>query len=185
MHFVGMSAMSVFDPFGREVHITYRLDLTLVSLAVVIIVCYLGVWISSRDGVYVSDNEDHIENFIKDAANMSIQELRAMRHKNYVLFITLFKNMKGIVLGGVITATGVCVMHYIGMEAMVVENGKMEWDAGIVAASVLIALVAATAAFWILFRLLALYPYMEVLRIASAIVAAVAVNGMHYTGNDQ
>jgi NO-binding membrane sensor protein with MHYT domain len=184
MHFVGMSALSLKDPFGNTSKIQYRIDLTLVSLAVVIIMCYAGIWVSSRDGVYTSDNEDTVEQFIKGAANMSIQELRAMRHKNYVLFITLFKNMKGIALGGVITAAGVCVMHYIGMEAMVVENGKMEWDAGIVAASVLIALVAATAAFWILFRLLALYPYMEIFRIASAAVAAIAVNGMHYTGID-
>ena len=53
---------------------------------------------------------------------------------------------------------------------------------GIVVASVIIAIVAATAAYWILFRLLALYPQIELLRLASSIIAAVAVNGMHYTG---
>lgn len=42
--------------------------------------------------------------------------------------------------------------------------------------------IAATAAYWILFRLLALYPRMEALRFVSACVAALAVNGMHYTG---
>jgi NO-binding membrane sensor protein with MHYT domain len=114
MHFVGMSAMSLKDPYGRSVEVNYRIDLTLTSLAVVILLCFCGIYVSSRDKVYVSDNEDTVDAFIKDATNMTIQELRAMRHKNYVLFITLFKNMKGIVLGGIINAAGVCVMHYIG-----------------------------------------------------------------------
>jgi NO-binding membrane sensor protein with MHYT domain len=70
------------------------------------------------------------------------------------------------------------------MEAMVIEHCKMTWNVGIVAASAIIAVVAATVAFWILFRLLALYPHYEILRIAGAVVAAVAVNGMHYTGNE-
>jgi NO-binding membrane sensor protein with MHYT domain len=69
------------------------------------------------------------------------------------------------------------------MEAMVINNAMMKWDAGIIAVSVIIAIVASTAAFWILFRLLALYPRIELLRIACAAVASIAVNGMHYTGN--
>ena len=56
------------------------------------------------------------------------------------------------------------------------------YNYGIVAASVLIALIACTAAFWILYRLLSLYPHMETLRIASAVVMTIAVCGMHYTG---
>ena len=72
-------------------------------------------------------------------------------------------------------------MHYIGMMAM---HGDItiHWNGGIVAASVLIAVVAATAAFWILFRLLALFPTYESLRLLSSLVAAIAVCGMHYTG---
>ncbi len=61
-------------------------------------------------------------------------------------------------------------------------DGHIVWDEGIIAASILIALVASTAAFWILFRLLSLYPHMEVLRLASAFIMALAVCGMHYTG---
>jgi NO-binding membrane sensor protein with MHYT domain len=69
------------------------------------------------------------------------------------------------------------------MESMMIEHCKMNWNVGIVATSVVIAVVAATVAFWILFRLLALYPHYEILRIAGAVVASIAVNGMHYTGD--
>ena len=61
-------------------------------------------------------------------------------------------------------------------------DADIHWNAGIIAAAAIIAAVAATAAYWILFRFLALYPHIEVFRFASAVIAAVAVNGMHYTG---
>jgi NO-binding membrane sensor protein with MHYT domain len=67
------------------------------------------------------------------------------------------------------------------MEAMVLD-ADVEYDSGLVFVSTVISLIAATAAYWILFRLLALYPQVEVLRLISSVIAAIAVNGMHYTG---
>eukprot|EP00596_Hydrurales_sp_CCMP1899_P000980 CAMPEP_0119049768 /NCGR_PEP_ID=MMETSP1177-20130426/66246_1 /TAXON_ID=2985 /ORGANISM="Ochromonas sp, Strain CCMP1899" /LENGTH=294 /DNA_ID=CAMNT_0007027379 /DNA_START=577 /DNA_END=1461 /DNA_ORIENTATION=- len=112
---------------------------------------------------------------------MSIQEIRNMKSANEIMFIALFQSLHKLVIGGVITALGVCIMHYLGMMAIVID-AEIEWNIGIVIASVLIALTAATAAYWILFRLLALYPRKEILRFASAFVAALAVCGMHFTG---
>ncbi len=60
--------------------------------------------------------------------------------------------------------------------------GDIAWDSGIIASSIVIALVASTAAFWILFRLLSLYPQKEVLRLGSAAIMTIAVCGMHYVG---
>jgi len=90
------------------------------------------------------------------------------------MLLALVKNPVTLVVGGVVTALGVCVMHYLGMQAVVLD-AVIVWHSGIVAASVIIAIVAATAAYWILFRLLALYPQVEALRLLSSIVAAVAV----------
>jgi Bacterial signalling protein N terminal repeat len=72
-------------------------------------------------------------------------------------------------------------MHYLGMAA-IVTDARVEYDVGIVISSILLAVVASTAGVWILFRLLALYPHIELLRISSSAVIAVAVNGVHYTG---
>jgi NO-binding membrane sensor protein with MHYT domain len=90
------------------------------------------------------------------------------------MLLALVKNPVTLVVGGVVTASGVCVMHYLGLQAVVLD-AVIVWNSGIVAASVIIAIVAATAAYWILFRLLALYPQVEALRLLSSIVAAVAV----------
>jgi hypothetical protein len=86
-----------------------------------------------------------------------------------------------LVCGGLCAGSGVVVMHYVGMAAMEFK-GRIVWDAGIIAASCVIAFLAATAAFWILFRFLSVYSNKEYLRIACALIMGVAVCGMHYTG---
>jgi NO-binding membrane sensor protein with MHYT domain len=81
-----------------------------------------------------------------------------------------------ILVGGVVTGLGVAAMHYTGMAAMRMA-GTVEYDRRLVAVSVVIAVVAATAALWftaVLQRTAAI--------VAAALVMGVAVCGMHYTG---
>ena len=79
------------------------------------------------------------------------------------------------------TGSGLVLAHYVGMAAMRFP-GAIEWDAGLIAASVIVAIIASTTAFWILFRLLSLYSNKETLRLACAFCMACAVSGMHYIG---
>jgi PAS domain S-box-containing protein len=81
-----------------------------------------------------------------------------------------------LVAGGVLTGLGVAGMHYTGMAAMRMPT-RTTYQPWIVAASVVIAIVAATAAFWIAFHLGSGWQ-----RRASSLVMGVAVCGMHYTG---
>ena len=115
---------------------------------------------------------------MSDARNMTIEEIRRIKNVRIFILSTLFKGLQRLVLCGITTAAGVCVMHYVGMEAMVFD-GKIEWNQGIVAASVLIAIVAASAAMWILYRLLSFFPKMEILRFLCSVIAAIAVNGIY------
>jgi uncharacterized membrane protein len=78
---------------------------------------------------------------MSDARTLTIQEIRKMQNKHIFLARTLFQNLVPLVVGGTITALGVCVMHYMGMQAMVFD-GRIEWNAGVVAVSVIIAVVA-------------------------------------------
>lgn len=79
-------------------------------------------------------------------------------------------------LGGLVAGTGIAAMHYTGMSAMHVD-GDISYDTGLVVASVVIALVAATAALW-----LAMTVRRGPAIIGSALLMGVAVSGMHYTG---
>jgi NO-binding membrane sensor protein with MHYT domain len=81
-----------------------------------------------------------------------------------------------VVTGGVIAGLGIAAMHYMGIAAMRL-NGDIEYGAGRVVLSVVIALVAATAALW-----LAITVRRPLTVFLSALIMGVAVNGMHFTG---
>ncbi|MFJ5104340.1 MHYT domain-containing protein [Streptomyces sp. NPDC088554] len=77
---------------------------------------------------------------------------------------------------GVITGLGVAAMHYIGMAGMRL-HGRMEYDTTIVVLSVVIAIVAATAALW---AAVSIHGFLASL--GASLVMGIAVTGMHYTG---
>jgi NO-binding membrane sensor protein with MHYT domain len=81
-----------------------------------------------------------------------------------------------LLLGGVLTGLAVNVMHYTGMWAVQVK-GTIGYDPTLVALSMVIAVVAATAALWFTVGLNKLLP-----RLAAGLVMGAAVTGMHYTG---
>jgi NO-binding membrane sensor protein with MHYT domain len=80
-----------------------------------------------------------------------------------------------LVGAGVVMGLGVAAMHYTGMSAVQMA-GTMHNDPTIVALSVVIAIVASTAALWIAFHVRT-----TALKIVSAFVMGAAVCGMHYT----
>ena len=79
------------------------------------------------------------------------------------------------VVAGTLTGIGVAAMHYTGMAAMHVQ-GTISYRPSLVAASVVIAMVAATVALWFTVWVRGLAAIVG----ASAIMG-VAVCGMHYT----
>lgn len=94
------------------------------------------------------------------------------------LFIVGFgqPNPLKIIMGGVVTGLGVAAMHYTGMAAMRMP-AIVHYDQTLVAASIAIAVVAATVALWFTVTV-----RRGVMVLVSALVMGVAVNGMHFTG---
>ncbi|MGW6356910.1 MHYT domain-containing protein [Streptomyces sp. NPDC055092] len=84
--------------------------------------------------------------------------------------------VRSILFGGVGTGLGVAAMHYIGMAAVDL-NGTISYDPAVVTASVVIAIVAASAALWA-----ALSVRGPVVAAVAALVMGLAVSSMHYTG---
>ena len=81
-----------------------------------------------------------------------------------------------LLLSGLITGTGVATMHYSGMEAMVMA-ADMSYEQVYFVASIIIALVAATAALWLSFN-----TESGLQMFAASVVMGIAVCGMHYVG---
>lgn len=130
--------------------------------------------------MFSKSKKEIVEAFIADARGMTIKEIKKITATRLLIIIAT-KSLGRLVAGGMTAALGACFMHYIGMLAMQFP-GEIVWEPGIVFVSCLIAAVAGIAAFLILFRLLSLFPDLEVLRLAAAIVMAIAVTVMHYTG---
>ncbi|MFF4502598.1 MHYT domain-containing protein [Streptomyces sp. NPDC001401] len=80
-----------------------------------------------------------------------------------------------VVFGGLGTGVGVAAMHYTGMAALNL-HGAVNYDPGLVIASVAIAVFAATAALT-----LTLVVRGPVLAALAALVMGLAVSSMHYT----
>jgi NO-binding membrane sensor protein with MHYT domain len=83
--------------------------------------------------------------------------------------------MANLVAGGFVIGGGVVAMHYLGMFGLDLR-AVFEWNWLIVAGSVLIAVVAATVALWLVFN-----TKTATQRAVAALVMGVAVCAMHYT----
>jgi NO-binding membrane sensor protein with MHYT domain len=93
------------------------------------------------------------------------------------LFIASYGTLTGrkLALAGVLMGLGISTMHYVGMAA-VRANCVINYDAGLVAGSVLIGILASTLALWLAFN-----PRGTWLTLAAATVMGLAISGMHYT----
>ncbi|MEV7344609.1 MHYT domain-containing protein [Streptomyces sp. NPDC093544] len=83
---------------------------------------------------------------------------------------------RALALGGLTTGLGVASMHYLGMAALRL-HGDVHYDPALVGLSVVIAVVAATAALWA-----ALNIKSPVAVAVASLVMGGAVSSMHYTG---
>jgi NO-binding membrane sensor protein with MHYT domain len=83
---------------------------------------------------------------------------------------------RALLLGGVAIGCGVASMHYIGMAAIRSQDA-LTYTPVLVAVSVVIAVIAGTAALWAALRLEAAWS-----ALIASVIMGVAVSGMHYTG---
>ncbi|MEU6194372.1 MHYT domain-containing protein [Streptomyces sp. NPDC047061] len=94
------------------------------------------------------------------------------------VFLVGYRGSGPVTLGtaGVLTGLGVAAMHYLGMTAMN-TGGSVHYDTTVVVLSVVIAVVAATAALWAAVSISAVWA-----TIGASLVMGAAVSTMHYTG---
>ena len=85
-----------------------------------------------------------------------------------------------VIAGSLLMATGICGMHYIGMDAMRLA-GMHHWDQTFVLLSVGVALIVSLAALGLTF-LFREEGHDKVLKGVCAIIMGLAVPAMHYTG---
>ena len=85
-------------------------------------------------------------------------------------------NMDRLLPASVFMGGGVAGMHYCGMASMLMP-AEVSYNLNIILISIIIAVVASFAALWMAFNMQGILR-----KLASAMVMALAVCGMHYTG---
>jgi hypothetical protein len=138
------------------------------------------VLICASDNFFSKDRTDAIGSFYKRSQTLSIKEARSQK-KNAFITSTLFHNWQPICIGALFNALGICVMHYVGMTAMEFD-GHINWNIPLVCVTAFIAYVGSVSIFWILMRVMVLYPSMEVLRLLSAVICGLGILGVHEVG---
>ncbi|CAG7613439.1 MHYT domain-containing protein [Actinacidiphila bryophytorum] len=93
-----------------------------------------------------------------------------------MLLVSRHTTRRSLLFSGLLAGAGIAAMHYLGMAALRM-SGRRVFEGGTVALSVVIAVVAATAALWATLRLTS-----RTARFAASLVMAFAISGMHYTG---
>lgn len=83
--------------------------------------------------------------------------------------------------GALILSSGIVVMHYLGMYALLIEP-RPEWNVLRVALSVIIAFVASGVALWLAFNLRQGDHHLLLMRGLASLVMGMAIAGMHYVG---
>jgi NO-binding membrane sensor protein with MHYT domain len=139
-----------------------------------------GIWSMHFVGMLAFDMEMPMSyNLYWTGASMLIATIAAAIAFSFFML----KNPTRIhyILSGIILGTAILAMHYTGMAGM--ENMVIHYTPGLFFLSVLIAVIAATAALWLsVYSDRGTYKNRVRLKIISALIMAIAITGMHYTG---
>ncbi len=118
-----------------------------------------------------------------DWPTVLVSLLAAMLASGIALFMASRSVMRPVrtVIGGVLMGIGIAAMHYIGMDAMRLP-AMCNYSPGLVALSVVLAIVISLVALWLTFHLREESKATWPRKVASAILMGAAIPVMHYTG---
>ncbi|CAM9363247.1 unnamed protein product, partial [Ectocarpus fasciculatus] len=178
VHFVGMGALVLKDSDGESIHRKFDRVYIAVSLLSAVCVTYIALLIAARDTLHTKSRDDIYKMVLDDSVPGSAN---AVRSRSMLIRNALTTRLRYLVFGGIVGSAGVCATHYIGNLALLTPV-DIEMDLGLSVASTIVAIVGSVVSFWVLFRVLALYPEYEKFRLMYIVVVTATICGMHFTG---
>lgn len=183
MHYISMASVSLRDTeTGEKISFGYGSGLTFFSLGLCVLVVALGVGIACNDRMFAKSKAEILEMFIQDSHHLSMAEIKKIKDSQIIWLIST-KKLWLLLLGGFLTGVGFCVTNYVGMFSWEFEKPIIiKYDPGLMVASLIVALISTPLGFWVLFRLLSIFPSIEWLRTISSIVFGISVCGINVLG---
>ena len=180
MHFVAASSYSL-SLDGVDVPVRFNVSSIIISLVVVIILEFAGIYVSSTDNCFNKSKKKIVEMFISRARSKYTMGQIKQMGKYEILRIVCTHNLHRIIIGGLLGGAGVILVHYLGMMSLEFQ-GTVKYNYGLIALSVIIALISVVGGFWVFFRVLSLFPSLDILRIVCALNGMFSLSGVHYIG---
>ncbi|NNF16938.1 MAG: PAS domain S-box protein, partial [Gammaproteobacteria bacterium] len=141
----------------------------------------IGIWTMHFVGMLAFSMEMP---FTYDVNITILSLLAGIGASGFAIYVGSLKSVSNLKIGlsGIILGAGIATMHYLGMAAMKMQ-ATIHYDTFWVGVSIVIAVVAATAAIWIAFTLARRAEHgLFKLKMIAAFVMGIAICGMHYTG---
>jgi NO-binding membrane sensor protein with MHYT domain len=178
MHAASIASMKLYHE-GVEVPVRYNSAILFLAGIQSVVQTLVGLYVSSTDDCFNKTGKEIMEKFIaRTSANFTIKDIKKM-NKLKILFTVLTHSLDRLNFGGVFGGIGVVATHYIMMQS-VEFHGTIEYNPGIVVASFICGMIASHGGYWAFFRVLSLFPSLDILRNILAIVGVIAVGGAHY-----
>ncbi|TWI59027.1 diguanylate cyclase domain-containing protein [Halalkalibacter nanhaiisediminis] len=96
--------------------------------------------------------------------------------------LSRFVSQELLIISGTVLAAGILLMHYIGMESMIIQ-ADIQYDPFWVSISILVALISSIVAIQTFVKFRDNHTFDKTwLKIVIAILLGIAISGMHYTG---
>jgi NO-binding membrane sensor protein with MHYT domain len=179
-HVVGMSSIKLYN---EDVNVPVRYNAAIVVLAAIqaVIQIYMGMVMASTDECFNKSRTEIIELFVaRTSSSYTLEEIKKLS-KWRIFFIVCTHSLARLTFGGFLAGSSVAVMFYTMLQSLEFA-GTIEYNAGVVVASFLFAIFNGIGSFWTFFRLLSLFPSLDLLRSVTALLGINAISGMFYIG---
>ena len=163
----------------RIISLYYDPSLVIGSILVASFTTLIGLYVATTDEYFNKSKKDIMEIFIKRTSRThTISEIKRMG-KFQILFIVCTTSLHRIIAGGMITGGALCLSRYMG--ALSVQfPGQIEYNDGMVALSVVLSMLGITVEYWLFFRLLSVFPSMDVIRTVCSAIGLAFIACVHY-----
>jgi NO-binding membrane sensor protein with MHYT domain len=177
VHYLAMNSLTLS---WKGETITVRRSAFMAAMALV--TCFVlevaGLYIAASDTCFNKSSNEIIEMFIAQTTHKyTMSEIKGMGDLK-MKAIVLTHKLEHIAFGGLLGGGGIVAMHYIAMQGMRF-HGQVSYDAGLVTFSVIVAVLVMITAYFLVFRVLSVFPSVDILRNAVAFTCILNC-GVHY-----
>ena len=161
------------------VAIGYDPDMVLGSALVASFITFLGLCLASTDECFNKSQKDIMEIFIKRTSRTySIGEIKRLG-KWHILFLVCTRSLHRVLTGGFLVGGGLCLARYMAVIS-VQFPGKVIYHDGMLSLAIILSIVGITILFWLFFRVLSVFPSMDILRTICSLLGLAVIACVQY-----